>query len=119
MRSPPSRATAAVEPQAGDELVFDCDMKFFASDQHECANNSTDHFSFRHGPMMLGVKSAMGSMEDEPVEIDIARDAECKAIGAGRYETTATSGENVVLQPLWGKENLTEPQDVYQVLFSH
>jgi hypothetical protein len=100
--------------KAGDNLVIDSEIKFYTFDHLECVNNSPDHFSFRHGPMMLGVKSAP---ENDPVEINISRNAVCKPIGHGRYETTTADGKPVVLQPMWGKENMIEPADVYQMLF--
>jgi len=109
--------TASVELKADDELVFDSEIKFYTFDSHECMNNSKDHFSFRHGPMMLGVKSVLENEDAEPVEIHIARDAEVKALGGDRYETVTTGGKTVILQPMWGKENLIAPLDVYQVLF--
>jgi len=110
--------TVAVDLKTGDELVFDSDIKFCTFDNHECVNNSKDHFSFRHGPMMLGVKSVLANEEALPEELFIPREAECKPIGHGRYETTTADGNPAVLQPMWGKENLIEPADVYQVLFS-
>jgi uncharacterized protein len=109
---------ATTEMKAGDELVLDSEIKFFTFDNHECVNNSKDHFSFRHGPMMLGIKSALANEAALPEELFIAREARCKPIGLGRYETTTADGNPVVLQPMWGKENLIEPADVYQVLFS-
>ncbi len=104
--------TVSVDLKAGDELVFDCEIKFHTFDSHACINNSKDHFSFRHGPMMLGIKSEPQHEDADPVEIKIARDAEIKALGGDRYEV-----EGHMLQPMWGKENLIEPQDVFQVLF--
>ena len=103
---------------AGDELVLDSEIKFFTFDSHECVNNSKDHFSFRHGPLMLGVKSTLDNEDDEPVEIQIARDAEVKPLGGDRYETVTTSGDSALLQPMWGKGTLTNPLDIYQVLFA-
>jgi hypothetical protein len=41
-----------------------------------------------------------------------------KPLADGRYEAVDTAGQAVLLQPMWGKENLIEPLDVYQVLFS-
>lgn len=128
--------TATVELNADDELVFECEMKFYTFDSHECVNNSKDHFSFRHGPMMLGVKFVptedaeeiraeeglpwvVEQAGDEPPELHIACSAEATSVNAGRYTvTTQDDGKEVTLQPMWGKENLIEPQDVYQVLFS-
>jgi DUF1680 family protein len=104
---------ATADLKAGDELVFESEIKLFTFDSHECENNSKEHFSFRHGPLMLGVKSVLNDVEDDPVEINIARDATCKAVGAGRYEAGGH-----LLQPMWGKENLIDPLDVYQVLFA-
>lgn len=103
---------ATLELKAGDTVTFDSEMKFCTFDNHECENNSKDHFSFRHGPMMLGVKSVLENEEAEPIEIKIARDIEVKALGGDRYEAAGH-----LLQPMWGKENMIEPQDVYQVLF--
>jgi len=99
--------------KAGDELVFDSQMKFYTFDDHECENSPKDHFSFRHGPMMLGVKSVLEHEEDEPVGVAIPRDAAPKPVGSGRYEVGGK-----LLQPMWGRENMIEPLDVYQVLFS-
>jgi hypothetical protein len=104
--------TVTVDLKAGDELIFDSEMKFYTFDNHECVNNSKDHFSFRHGPMMLGVKSILNNEGDEPVEVNIPRDAEVKPLGGDRYEIAGH-----LLQPMWGKENMIEPADVYQVLF--
>ena len=104
---------ATAELKANDELVFDCEMKFYTFDSHECINNSKDHYSFRHGPMMLGVKSVLEDAADEGVEINIARNAEVKSLGGDRYEV-----DGHLLQPMWGKENLIEPLDIYQVLFA-
>ncbi len=98
--------------KSGDELVFDSKIKFYTFDTHECVNNSKDHFSFRHGPMMLGVKSVLNNENVEPVEVNIPRDAEVKPLGGDRYEVAGR-----LLQPMWGKENMIEPADVYQVLF--
>ena len=102
---------------AGDTIIFDTEMKFYISDGNCCINNSKDNFSFRHGPMMLGVHSVLENAEADPEEINIPRDAEMKYIKAGRYETKNDSGQTVILQPMWGKENMIEPLDVYQVLF--
>ena len=109
---------ATVELNAGDELVFDTEMKLRTSESNECINNSKDHFSFRHGPMMLGVHSILENETADANEINIERDAEMTPVSVGRYETKTASGESVVLQPMWGKENLIEPLDVYQVLFN-
>ena len=98
--------------QEGDELVFDSDIGLHTFDSHECEHSSQDHFSFRHGPLMLGVRSTLESEEAEPEEATIAREAECKALGAGRYEVGG-----YLLQPMWGKESLTQPLDAFQVLF--
>jgi hypothetical protein len=106
------------ELTAGDELTFDCEIKFYTFDSHECINNSKEHFSFRHGPMMLGVKSVLENAGDMPTEIKIARDADVKPLGGDRYETITASGDTVLLQPMWGKENLIDPLDIYQVLFT-
>jgi hypothetical protein len=67
--------------------------------------------------MMLGVKSALASAEDEPTEINIAMDAVVKPLG-DRRETVTISGDKALIQPMWGKENLIDPLDVYQVLFA-
>jgi len=99
--------------QAGDELVLDSEMTFYTFDGHECENSPKDHFSFRHGPMILGVKSVLEHEDDEPAAIAIPRDAEAEYVGCGRYEV-----DGKLLQPMWGKENLIEPLDVYQVLFA-
>jgi hypothetical protein len=109
--------TVTADLKAGDELIFDSEMKFYTFDSHECVNNSKDHFSFRHGPMMLGVKSVLANEEALPEELFIARETDYKPIGHGRYETTTVDGNPAVLQPMWGKENLIDPADVYQVLF--
>ena len=99
--------------QAGDELVFDSEMKFYTFDGHECVNSPKDHFSFRHGPMILGVKSVLEHEEDETVEVALPRDAVPRPVGAARYEV-----DGQLLQPMWGKENLIEPLDVHQVIFA-
>lgn len=67
---------------------------------------------------MLGVKSVLEDAEEDPAEITIARDADINPLGGDRYETVTSSGDTVVLQPMWGKENLIDPLDVYQVLFA-
>ncbi|MFC1601859.1 hypothetical protein ACFL34_05865, partial [Candidatus Sumerlaeota bacterium] len=100
-------------PEAGDELVFDSEVKFYTFDDHECVNSPKDYFSFRHGPMMLGVKSVLESEQDEPKAVAIPRDSEPRPLGAGRYEI-----DGKLLQPMWGKENMIEPLDVLQVLFA-
>jgi hypothetical protein len=110
--------TVTTELSAGDELAFASKIKLFTFDDHECVNNSKDHFSFRHGPLMLGVKSVLENEDAEPDEVRIAREADIKPLGGDRYETVTASGETVLLQPMWGKENLITPLDVYQVLFS-
>jgi len=106
-----------VDLKAGDEVILDAEMKFRSVDGNECINNSKDHLSFRHGPMMLGVHSVLENETADATEVCIPRDAEMKPLGSGRYETKTDGGESVVLQPMWGKENLIEPLDVYQVLF--
>ena len=106
------------ELSAGDELALESEIKLFTFDSHKCVNNSKDHYSFRHGPLMLGVKSLIDDADDLPAEIRIDRDAAIKPLGGDRYETVTASGDEVVLQPMWGKENLINPFDVYQVLFS-
>ncbi len=68
--------------------------------------------------MMLGVQSELEHEEQIPDKISIPRDATCTPIGRGRYKTTTRDGQTTVLQPMWGKENLTEPLDVFQVLFA-
>lgn len=103
--------------KAGDKLVFDTKIKFLICDGNECINNSKDHYSFRHGPMMVGVKSTIESAESVPPEIRIPRNSAMTHVGAGRYETHAEGGAKFLLQPMWGKENLIEPLDVFQVLF--
>ena len=103
--------------KADDELVFDSEMKFYTFDRHQCVNNSKDHFSFRHGPMMLGIKSVLENADVDPAECRIARDAVCRPIGRGCYETLTVNGQPVILQPMWGKENMIEPSNVFQVLF--
>ncbi len=107
----------SVDLNSGDEVVLDSEMKFSLVEGNECINNSKDHFSFRHGPMMLGVHSVLENETADAVEVQIPCDAEMKPLGAGRYETKTADGQSVVLQPMWGKENLIEPLDVYQVLF--
>ena len=106
------------ELHTGDELVLESEIKLFSFDSHECENNSKEHFSFRHGPLMLGVKSVLDNAEEDPSELTIARGADINPLGGDRYETVTTSGDPVVLQPMWGKENLIDPLDVYQVLFT-
>ncbi len=103
--------------KAGDELIFDTAMKLQTFDSPPCVNNSKDHFSFRHGPMMLGVESVIGNENAELIEINIARDAEVTALGGDRYEPVTTDGKTVILQPMWDKENLIDPLDVFQMLF--
>lgn len=102
-----------LELKSGDELELISEMKFYTFESHPCENNSKDHFSFRHGPMMLGFKSVMESEDDEPVEIKVPSDGRSEYLGNGRY-----SVDGQMLQPMWGKENLIEPMDVYQILFS-
>lgn len=103
--------------KAGDKLEFDTQIKLHISDGNPCVNNSKDHYSFRHGPMILGVKLTLDNAESVPSDIRIPRGAAMKSVGAGRYETHTEDGARVLLQPMWGKENLTEPLDAYQVLF--
>ena len=103
---------ATVDLKAGDELSLDSEMKLRVSESNECVNNSKDHVSFRHGPMMLGVHSVLENETAEASEIIIKRDAEVIPVDGGRYEI-----EGHILQPMWGKENLIEPLDVVQVLF--
>lgn len=103
----------SANPEAGDELVFDSEVKFYTFDDHECVNSPKGYFSFRHGPMMLGVKSVLESEQDEPKAVAIPRDSEPRPLGAGRYEI-----DGKLLQPMWGKENMIEPLDVLQVLFA-
>ena len=103
---------------AGDELRLENEVLFHVSDGNVCVNNSREHFSFRHGPMMLGVKTTLESADDAMPEVHIDRGAHCRAIGKGRYETEAKDGSPVLLQPMWGKENLIEPLDIHQVLFA-
>lgn len=107
----------SVDLNSGDEVVLDTEMKFSLVEGNECINNSKDHFSFRHGPMMLGVHSILENETADATEINIARNAKMKPVGAGRYETVTSDGVTSVLQPMWGKENLIGPLDVYQVLF--
>jgi uncharacterized protein len=104
---------ATLALKAGDELVLDAEIEFYTFDSHECVNSSKDHFSFRHGPMMLGIKSVLEGEEDDPVEASIPRNAAATYLGHGRYEV-----DGHLLQPMWGKENLIEPLDVYQLLFA-
>lgn len=108
---------ATVDLKAGDEMVFESQIKFRVSESNECINNSKDHFSFRHGPMMLGVHSVLENETADAAEVMIASDAEIKPAECGCYETVDAFGQSVKLQPMWGKENLIEPLDVYQVLF--
>ncbi len=103
--------------KAGDGIAFDTGILLQLSDGNACVNNSKDHFSFRHGPMMLGIHSVLDNAEANPEELQIPRTAPASPLGGGRYETQTTNGQPVVLQPLWGKENLAGPQEVYQVLF--
>ena len=108
--------TAALK--AGDEIVFDSPLQFFTFDSHECVNNSKQHFSFRHGPMMLAVKSTVEDKKSSAPTTAIDRDAEVKPLGNAHYETTDTAGQTVHLQAMWGKENLGGPLDVFQILFA-
>lgn len=108
----------AVDLKADDEIVLDTKLKFSVLNGNECINNSKDHFSFRHGPMILGVHSVLENETADATEINIGRDAAMKPLADGRYEAVDTAGQAVLLQPMWGKENLIEPLDVYQVLFS-
>jgi uncharacterized protein len=98
--------------KAGDEIVLDTDMKFRSSAGHECANSPRDHFTFRHGPMILGLNTELEDIDDEPAAVKIPRHADFKPAGAGRYEV-----DGKLLQPMWGKENLAGPLDAFQVLF--
>jgi uncharacterized protein len=97
---------------SGDIIELESEMKFYTFDNHECINNSKDHFSFRHGPMMLGVKTVVESEEAEPEELVIQQSAAVQPLGDGRY----TIGGHL-FQPMWGKENMIEPLDVFQILF--
>ena len=108
----------AVDLKADDEIVLNTKLKFSVLNGNECINNSKDHFSFRHGPMILGVHSVLENETADATEINIGRDAAMKPLADGRYEAVDTAGQAVLLQPMWGKENLIEPLDVYQVLFS-
>jgi hypothetical protein len=108
--------TAALK--AGDQIVFDSPLHFFTFDSHECMNNSKQHFSFRHGPMMLGVKTTLEDAKATAPTTAIARDAEVKPLGNAHYETTDTDGKPVHLQAMWGKENLGGPLDTFQILFA-
>jgi DUF1680 family protein len=108
----------SMDLRANDTLIFDSEIKLHTFDSYPCVNNSKEYFSFRHGPMMLGVKSALASAEDEPTEINIAMDAVVKPLGSDRHETVTISGDKALIQPMWGKENLIDPLDVYQVLFA-
>ncbi len=101
----------------GDEIIFDTNMRFRAVNGNCCVNNSKEHFSFRHGPLMLGVHSVLENESADPTEVSIAADATMKPVGSARYETTDNEGKSRLLQPMWGKENLIEPLDVFQVLF--
>ena len=107
-----------VSLKADDEIVFDSPLQFFTFDSHECVNNSKQHFSFRHGPMMLGVKSKLEHAKAAEPTLSIARDAEVKPLGNAHYETTDTDGNPVHLQAMWGKENLGGPLDTFQILFA-
>ena len=64
------------------------------------------------------LKSVLENETADATEINIGRDAAMKPLADGRYEAVDTAGQAVLLQPMWGKENLIEPLDVYQVLFS-
>ena len=101
----------------GDTLVLHLEIKFYVSKGNECMNNSKDHFSFRHGPLMLGVHSILEHVEAVGEEAAVSRHAEMLLIGGGRYETKTMDGRSMVLQPMWGKENMIRPLDIYQVLF--
>ena len=111
-------ASISTTLKSGDEIVFDSPLQFFTFDDHECENNSKQHFSFRHGPMMLGVKSKLEHAKATAPTLSIARDAEVRHLGNARYETTDTDGNPVHLQAMWGKENLGGPLDTFQILFA-
>lgn len=106
-----------VDLKTNDEVIFDTEMCFRTVAGNACVNNSKEHFSFRHGPMILGVHSVLENETADAAEVCIAADAAMEPIGNGRYRTIDCDGHPRLLQPMWGKENLIEPLDVYQVLF--
>jgi uncharacterized protein len=109
------RARMALKP--GDQIILETNIHLNIADGNACRNNSKDHHSFRHGPMMLGVKSSIRPGDDDPAEVVLSKGTSLQPLGTGRYRATDSSGNVVVLQPLWGKENLSQPEDSFQVLF--
>ena len=109
---------ASLKPNAGDEIVLETTIKFKSGNGSGCINNTKEHHSFRHGPMILGALTRLASECQEAKEVQLPKTAAKKYLGAGRYEVRCPGGEPVLLQPMWGKENLIEPLDVYQVLFA-
>lgn len=108
---------AKIAAKPGDQIVLETDIRLNIVDGNECRNNSKEHFSFRHGPMMLGVKSVTTENSSDHQEVVISKDAKLQYSGSGRYQTKDTAGNDITLQPMWGKENLSLPEDVFQVLF--
>jgi len=109
----------AADLKAGDEIVLDTEIKFFESESNCCVNNSKAHISFRHGPMILGYQTDIEDLDDLPEEVKLAQGADyVRPLGGDRYETVTTDGKTIVLQPMWGKENMIEPQEVFQILFA-
>ena len=108
---------ATAKLKQNDEICFNSNIKFFSFDAHPCINTSKEHFSFHHGPMMLGIRTTIKSPDEEVKEYVISREAEAIPVGAGRYQIKTKTGQTVLLQPMWGKENMIEPLDVFQVLF--
>lgn len=114
-----SFAIVTADLKSGDEIVFNSEMRFYISEGNCCINNSRDHFSFRHGPMMLGYKTVIENDADLPTEITLARDTDnIQHLGGARYEAVTTAGEVIELQPMWSKDNMIEPLDVFQLLFA-
>jgi hypothetical protein len=109
---------ATFKPSAGDEIVLETAIKFKVAKGSGCADNVKEHHSFRHGPMILGVLTRLESEDQEATSIQLQQTPAKKYLGAARYEVQCPGGASVLLQPMWGKENLTEPLDVYQILFA-
>lgn len=108
---------ANIPANPGDQIVLETDIRLKIVDGNGCRNNSKEHFSFRHGPMMLGVKSVIIENASDYQEVAIPKNAKLQYGGSGRYQTKDISGNDITLQPMWGKENLSQPNDVFQVLF--
>jgi len=69
--------------------------------------------------MILGYQTDIEDLDDLPEEVKLAQGADyVRPLGGDRYETVTTDGKTIVLQPMWGKENMIEPQEVFQILFA-